>query len=167
MARRLVTALALVTMLTAGCSVQPDDEMVVPSVTETAAPKPPTGLPKLPVGKAGLAPGTQVSVSGTVVSAAGRIFDITPLHIDAHVVTPGGIYFLNDGELWFTDLARVIPTPFHRVRGLSLSKDRGTIAFVDLEHGAPGEDGARLEVMVRYDVRSGAPIEAKYVTTAS
>lgn len=167
MARSLVTALALVAVLASGllmgCERAPDDEMVVPSVTETAAPRPPTDLPGLPVGKADLPAATKVQVSGTVVTAGGRVFDITPMHLDEHVVAPGGIYFLNDGELWFTDLVRVVPTQFMHVRDLTLSADRKQISFIDLEHGARGKDGQRLPVKVRYDAATGKPLGAKYL----
>lgn len=166
MGRSLVTALALLAAALSGCSSITDDEMVRPSVTETAAPRPPVHLPHLPMARAVLPEGAKVVVTGTVVSAAGRVVDIAPMRMDQHVATTGGIYFVNGGELWFTDLSRIVPTPFHKVRDLGLSKDGKRLSFIDLEHGAKGPGGKPLPVRVAYDAVSGLPLHAEYVTPA-
>lgn len=169
MTRRLLApALALLVLqLGAACERAPDDEMVVPEVTRTTAPETPKRLPDLPVGRAGLKPTDRVLVGGTVIQAGGRVIDVSPMRVDAHVVTPGGIYFVNGGELWFTDLTRIVPTPFKQVRGLQLASGGGQLVFIDLEHGAPGEDGRPRELEVRYRASSGKALEAAYVEGVS
>lgn len=166
--RLLASALALLVLqLGAACERAPDDEMVVPEVTQTAAPETPKRLPDLPVGNAGLKPTDHVSVGGTVIQAGGRVIDVSPMRVDAHVVTPGGIYFVNGGELWFTDLTRLTPTPFKQVRGLELTSGGERIVFVDLEHGAVGEDGRPRELEVHYRASSGKALDAAYVEEVS
>lgn len=168
MTRRLIASALAVLALQAGaaCERAPDDEMVVPSVTETAAPETPSHLPDLPVGKAGLRPADRVSVAGSVIKVGPRTIDVTPMRVDAHVVTPGGIYFLNGSELWFTDLVRLTPTPFKKVRSLRLGDGGEQLVFVDLEHGAADAAGRPRELEVRYRTASGKPLDSRYVVAS-
>lgn len=166
--RLLAPALVLLAVqVGVACERVPDDEMVRPAVTETAAPQTPRDLPDLPVGDAGLDAGDHVAVAGSVIQVGGRIIDVAPMRVDAHVVTPGGIYFLNGGELWFTDLTRLTPTPFQKVRELRLTPDGSRLVFVDLEHGAADEDGQPRELEVHYQAASGKPLDSTYVVAPS
>jgi hypothetical protein len=164
MPRPLVLVLALVAALTlAGCRSGPDDEMVRPTVTETAAPQPPSDLPDLPVGNAPVQPGDPVRVGGATLHVDGRTADLAPLRVDAWAVVPGGVFFLNRTELWFTDLRRAIPTPYKDVTDLTANADGTRLSFVDHQHGADGPDGLPLPVRITYDARTGAPLGSGYI----
>lgn len=169
MIRRLLAPALVLLVLQVGvaCERGPDDEMVVPEVTRTAAPETPQRLPDLPVGRAGLESTDRVEVGGAVIRVGRRTIDVSPMRVDAHVVTPGGIYFVNRGELWFTDLARITPTAFMKVRGLELTPDGEHLVFIDLEHGAPGEDGVPRALEVRYQARSGKALDSAYIEEPS
>jgi hypothetical protein len=164
MPRPLVLVLALVAALTlTGCSAGPDDEMVRPTITQTAAPQPPSGLPDLPVGNAPVRTGDKVLVEGATLHIDGRTVDLAPLRVDGWAVVPGGVFFLNRTELWFTDLRRATPTPYKNVSDLDVSANGARLSFVDHGHGAKGPDGVPLPVRITYDATTGAPLTARYV----
>lgn len=156
----LLVALAL---LTAACEGKPDDELVRPTVTVTTAPEVPVDLPRLPVGKGAVQPGDTVSADVSVLVVGTRRINLAPVHVASPVAVPGGVFFLNRGELWFTDLSRARATAFADVRDLALSPDGRRLTFVDLQHGAVGSDGSPLPLRVTYDATTGKQVGARYV----
>lgn len=140
--RRTTAAAAVVAavLLLGGCAIGgPDDEMTRPSAsrTTTLPPAPtPAGAERIPVGQAGITPGESVEVTGSVIRVGGRGADVSPLQIDGYVVTPGGVYFRNETELWFTDLTSARAAGFADVSDLHVSADGRVLRFRDRSAGS-------------------------------
>lgn len=121
---------ALLVALTAGCSVSgKDDELESPRRTVTVAPSPTTAAApaSVPVGKGPVSVGDVVWSQGSRLHVGRRQVDVSPLSIDAFVVVTGGVYLLDRGELWFTDLTRVRGTGLTGLSGLDIASDRSRI----------------------------------------
>jgi hypothetical protein len=162
--RHLAAAVAALAMLSVtACEARPDDEMVRPTVTRSATPQAPTDLPDLPVGQGAIGPADNVRVQGSTIHVGRRAVGLAPLRIDAWAVVPGGVYFVNRSELWFTDLRRAVPTDFKHVDHLRTTGHGTHLVFTDLEHGADGPNGRPLPVRIEYDARTGAPLSATYL----
>lgn len=144
------------------CETVPDDELVQPTVTRTVPPTPPADLPGLPTGDAGIAPDDVVWAQGSALHVGPRTVDLAPLRIESFVVVVGGVFFVSDSELWFTDLQRARATPFKAVGDLAVSRDGGRLAFIDLGHGPQDAEGTRLAAVMAYDTRTGASLLASY-----
>jgi len=153
--------LAVTGLLLSACGT-PDDETSRPTRTTTAAPELPADLPTLPVGDGKVAPGDPVHPQGTNLVVKGRKIRLAPLRADKVAVVRGGVFFLNDGELWFTDLDQARSTGFDDVTGLVASEDGSRIGFVDLGHGPMDDHGTRLALAVAYDARTGKVLRATY-----
>jgi hypothetical protein len=140
----------------------PDDETTPPRVTTTLPPALPTALADLPVGHGDVRPGDRVSARHSILRVGSRIIRLAPLRVDGFAVVPGGVYFGNGSELWFTDLSRARATPYTDVRSLLASGDGGRIAFLDLQHGAKDRFGTPLAISIVYDAITGSPVVASY-----
>lgn len=152
----------LAVSLLGGCGDGVDDELPQPPVTVTASPEPPRSASRLPVGRGPVRPGSEVRVQGSRVVVGGESVDLGPLRVDDWVVVPGGIFFLNQGELWFTDLQRARPTAYQDVSDLDVASGGDELTFVDHEHGTPDEDGTPRPLEMRYDTRTGEFVGATY-----
>lgn len=150
------TGLVLVAVslaLAAGCRVGgTDDEMARPDRTVTVSPTAsPAAVPsRIPVGSAGLSPGSPVRAEGSTLRVGKRTVQLAPLQVDSPVVAPGGVYFRNRDELWFTDLGTARATGFARVSGLTVSRDGSVLSFLD-DASSPG-------VRRSYDTTTGDPV---------
>ena len=61
---------------------------------------------------------------GSVLHVGRQQVDLSPIEIEAFVVVPGGVFLLSQGELWFTDLARVRGTGQTDVTGVAHQRRR-------------------------------------------
>lgn len=164
MTRALATVLALLSALAlSACEMKPDPETTRPHVTRTAAPQVPSDLPTLPVGQGAVGPGDEVAVSGATIRVGKHSVDLAPLRVDSWAVVPGGLYFLNRSELWFTDLRRARPTPFKDVSDLRATDGGSRVVFIDNGHGAKGVDGEPMPLQLVYDAADGTPVRARYI----
>jgi hypothetical protein len=153
----LLAAAVLVT----GCGT-PDDEAVRPTVTTTLPPEPPTDLVDLPVGNAPIVPRDTARVRGSELRVGGNAVDLAPLRVADPVVVPGGVFFRNGTELWFTDLGRARATGYADVASLVVSPGGRRIAFLDLQHGPKDEFGTPLAISIAYDATTGKALVASY-----
>ena len=130
--------LAAVLVLSTGCTLGEDDEMVPPSRTVTAAPSPDTtAAPQaVPIGNGDVSPADVVWAQGTVLHVGTRTVDLSPVGIDAFVVVPGGVFVLNGDELWFTDLSRLSGTGLAGVTALGVTSDATRLLVTGQESGA-------------------------------
>lgn len=158
----LITVMAgLVLVLLTGCGA-PDDEVKRPTRTTTLAPELPPNLPTLPTGHGDVAPGDPVRAHGTTLVVKGHPVRLAPLRADAVAVVPGGVYFLNGTELWFTDLDQASATGYDDVTGLKASADGRWVGFIDRGHGPLDDHGTRLALVLAYDARTGKVQKATY-----
>ncbi len=146
-------ALAFV-LAAAGCSISEDEEMrprPTHTVTGTQSALPRRAVPaRVPVPGADappIGPGTRPWVRGSVLHVADREVDVAPLRVDAWVVVPGGIYFLDGDKLWLTDLSRVRDTGLDDVERLETTPDGSRVV---VRFGGPGRPTAYA-----FDTRSG------------
>lgn len=144
----LVTALV---GFSAGCATGNDDEMAPPPSPVTSAPSasPIAGPTVLPVGNGKVTRADTVWAQGGLLHVDRRSVDLSPVRIDAFVVTGGGVYLLSNGELWFTDLSRLRGTGLTGVSSLGVTAD-----------------GARLLVTTdaatdAYDTRTGRSVSSE------
>lgn len=144
--KRLLS-LAVALLVLAGCGA-PDDEGPRASPSVSVTPELPTDLPRLPVGHGNIRPGQQVHVPG--------------MRADRVVAVPGGAFFLNGTELWFTDLVRARATDFLDVSSLIVSPDGRRIGFLDHSHGPTDAHGTHLILVIAYDARTGRPLASSY-----
>ena len=160
---RRVLALVLGGVLAlSGCG-SPDDETVPrPVATTTLPPQVPEQLVDLPVGAGDVDPGHRVHLEDGALLVDGRRLQLAPLRADEIAVVPGGVFFRNGGELWFTDLHRAQPTGYDDVRSLVASPDGRRVAFVDLQHGPTDRHGTPLAIAIAYDASTGRPLAASY-----
>ena len=77
--------------------------------------------------------------------------DLSPIGIEAFVVVPGGVYVLNEGELWFTDLSRS-GTGLTDVTGFGVTAD-GSRILVTVNTG--------VETDVAYDTGTGKMVSSE------
>ena len=82
--------------------------------------------------------------------------DLSPVDIEAFVVVHGGVFVLAEGELWFTDLARLRGTGQTEVTGLQVSADASKLDVVDTRGGTAESQG--------YDTRTGKAIRGEVDT---
>lgn len=157
----LILGLALLVAVAAGCGA-PDDELTRPTRTTTAAPELPSDLPALPVGQGKVAPGDDVRATGGNLIVNGQQVRLAPLRADTVAVVPGGVYFLNGTELWFTDLSSARATGFGDVSSLVASEDGNWLGFIDRAHGPVDDHGTRLAIAIAYDARTGKVQRASY-----
>jgi hypothetical protein len=155
----LLSGLAGLLVLTAGCHVGTDDELApAPTRTVTAtpsqsvAPAPAT----VPVGDGEVSPADVVWAQGGVLHVGRRQVDLAPIDVEAFVVVRGGVFVLADGELWFTDLERLRGTGQTEVTKVRISEDADLLAVTDTRSGQPLEQG--------YDTRTGKAIRGKVDT---
>ena len=125
--------LALVLLVATGCQLGDDDEMVPPTRTVTASPSPraaavPTAIP---FGRGKVSPSDAVWAQGSALHVGTREWDLTPHRVDSFVVVTGGVYFVDRGQVWFTDLVRVRDTGLRRATVLSTNQG-GTAIRVEL-----------------------------------
>jgi hypothetical protein len=148
-------------VLSSGCTIGDDDEMVQPSRTVTASPSPArTAAPTtLPVGQGTVSPADVVWAQGTRLHVGLRSVDLSPVGVDAFVVVPGGVYVLSGGELWFTDLGRLKGTGLTGVTGLGVTADASRILVTapDTGTGSP----------YAYDTGTGRAVSSDGVTPVS
>ncbi|MGK2875704.1 MAG: hypothetical protein ACSLEW_08690 [Nocardioides sp.] len=159
----VLLAAALV-VLTSGCEVGQDDEMASPTRTVTASPSPrTTAAPTtVPVGQGRVSTSTAVWAQDSTLHVGSNEVDVSPRNIDSFVVVAGGVFLLDRGELWFTDLRRVRDTGLRGVTRVSTTRD-GRAMRVEVTTGSGGVD------VHAYDVLSGASIppgDAKPATAA-
>jgi hypothetical protein len=131
---RLAPALLCLLVFLGACGA-PDDESARPVVTTTLPPEQPRHLADLPVGSGDVRPGDRVQVSGNVLEVNRHVVRLAPLRVADVAVVPGGVFFRNGTELWFTDLGRAQATGYTDVRSLVASPDGRRLAFLDLQHG--------------------------------
>jgi len=81
--------------------------------------------------------------------------DLAPARVDDFVVVPGGVYVLDGGELWFTDLTRLRGTGLTGVTGLGVSVD-GSRLLVDVTK-------AGVEAVHAYDTETGRTVSSEGV----
>jgi hypothetical protein len=157
-----LAALAAVLVLTlTGCG-GPDDETVRPHPTASAAPEPFDDLVDVPVGTGEVGPQHHVRARGTMLVVDGRKVDLAPMRVDEIAVVPGGVFFRNGTELWFTDLARARATGYRDVGSLVASADGTRLGFLDFEHGPRDRFGTPLAIAIAYDATTGKPLLASY-----
>ncbi len=161
MSRALLVVLLVGLGLVGGCGT-PDDETTRPTRTATVAPQLPENLPQLPVGTGDVAPGDAVHARGPLLMVNGRRIRLAPLRADTVAVVKGGVFFLNDDELWFTDLDQARPTGFDQVSSLVASEDGRWVAFVDRGHGPKDDHGTPLALVLAYDAQTGKVQRATY-----
>lgn len=157
--RRAAALVAVLVLALSACGA-PDDEDARPAAT--AAPMPLDRLASLPVGTADVGPDDQVRGQGSSLFVGGREIDLAPMRVDEPAVVPGGVFFRNGTELWFTDLERARGTGYADVRSLVASSDGRRLAFVDLGHGPVDRYGTPLAVAIAYDTTTGKPLVASY-----
>lgn len=156
---RLAVLVAGLVVLAAGCDVGTDDEMapqptrtVTATPSQSVAPAPAT----IPVGQGDVSPSDAVWAQGSVLHVGKQQVDLSPIDIEALVVVEGGVFVLDEGELWFTDLRRVRGTGQTDVTGVQISADAGQLAVVDTRSGRPLTQG--------YDTRTGKAVRGEVDT---
>lgn len=154
-------ALVLLVAVAGGCG-STDDETVRRTPPVRALPAAPQHLPVLPTGRGDVRPGDRVRTIGTTLFVRGRRILLAPLRADEVAVVPGGVFFRNGTELWFTDLTRARPTGFDQVTSLVASADGRRIGFVDLGRGPKDSHGTREALVAAYDSATGALSVATY-----
>lgn len=168
MTRRRSALLALVAgslLASTGCQVGQDEEMAPPprrtvTVTPSVSPAPVAVPARIPVGRGAVDPTDVVWVQGSVLHVGKDAWDLTPRRVSSFVVSDGGVYFLDGGKLWFTDLARV--------------RDTGVTGGQDL---AAAYDGRAIRVGVApaagravrhgYETTTGAQVPPRQATPAT
>jgi hypothetical protein len=168
--RSLLSSLLVVAVLVlaSGCRLGDDDEMVPPTRTVTASPSPRvTAVPStIPVGDGKISPSDAVWAQDSVLHVGTGQVDLAPRRVDSFVVVPGGLYFVDHDQLWFTDLVRVRDTGLRGVTGLATNKD-GSAIRVELSgpasvHAYDSRDGSSLSpdkvVPVTVADRLGSPV---------
>lgn len=142
--------LALVLLLASGCQVGDDDEMVPPTRTVTASPSPEvTAVPStIAFGHGKVSPSDAVWTQDSTLHVGVREWDLAPHRVDSFVVVSGGVYFVDRGQVWFTDLLRVRDTGLRGATVLSRNES-GTAIRVELT----GPSSVQA-----YDTRNGASV---------
>jgi hypothetical protein len=156
--RPLAGILAALVVLTTGCTAGEDDEMAPPPRrTVTASPSPQEAAPaSVPIGEGKVSQTDVVWAQGTVLHIGKQTVDLAPARVDAFVVVPGGVYVLNSGELWFTDLSRLRGTGLTDVTGLGVTADASRILVSVRKAGVEAEHS--------YDTATGRTVSSEGVT---
>jgi hypothetical protein len=115
MKRHLVPLLLLVAGLAlTGCRVTSQDDETAPPTpptTSSSPAQPAQALPAtVPVGHGDVGPDDVVWAQSGTLHVGTQQWDLSPLRVESFVVVPGGVFFLSDAELWFTDLVRARAT---------------------------------------------------------
>jgi hypothetical protein len=149
----------MLVVLAGGCATGTDDELAPPptkTVTATpsqsVAPAPAT----VPVGQGDVSPSDVVWAQHGVLHVGGDQADLAPVDIDAFVVVRGGVFVLAEGELWFTDLARLRGTGQTEVTGVQVNGDASLLNVVDTRGGTEETQG--------YDTRTGKAVRGEVHT---
>jgi hypothetical protein len=152
---------AAILLLVSGCQVGDDDEMVPPSRTVTVTPSPDvTAVPlTVPIGSGPVTPADVVWAQGSTLHVGKRSVDLAPVSVDAFVVVPGGVYVLDDGQLWFTDLARLRGTGLAGLSGLGATADAARILVT-----GPASAGS---TSYAYDTGTGRAVSADGVVAVT
>jgi len=156
-----VTLLPAVVGLCAGCTIGQDDEMARPTRTVTATPTP-QAVPapaRVPTGTGSVSPSDVVWGDGHTLHVGTRAVDLSPASVDQLVPVPGGVYVLNDDELWFTDLHRLRGTGLTAVTRIAASDDGERLLVTDTRTGH--------EVVHAYDVRTGRRVDGSSTPSPS
>ncbi len=128
------------------CATGEDDEMARPTRTVTATPSttlPPLAPDTVPVGRGAVRPDDVVWAQGSRLHVDDRVFDLSPRRVEQLVVVPGGVFFVEEGRLWFTDLAMVRDTGLTDVT--SIATDAQGDGLVVTRGAGGGAGGRRLE----------------------
>ena len=162
----LVALLAVAVPLTGRTGGQHDEAAPTPGRSDTAIPSIVPGTPgaaplpgRVPVGSAGIPRTAPVWAEGSELHVGTRGVDVSPRRIDALVSTPGGVYFLDDDELWFTDLTLVRAAGIAGVTELGTDAS-GSLLLVETAAGGPTRSLA-------YETMEGFAVPAASVTPAS
>ena len=120
--------LALV-VLASGCRIGADDEMVAPTRTVTAAPVPQATIAptSVPVGSGEVSTSSPVWAQDSTLHFGAEQVNLFPRRIESLVVVPGGVFLVDQGELWFTDLVRVRDTGLRDVTVVAADSDASTL----------------------------------------
>jgi hypothetical protein len=126
---RVLAILVGALLAVSGCTSGPDDEMTQPTRTVTASPAPQTtAVPgSVPTGHGSVSSSDIVWAQDNTLHVDARPVDLAPLSIEAFVVVEGGVFFVDKGELWFTDLSRVRGTGITGVTRLSATTNGSAI----------------------------------------
>lgn len=152
-------ALVLVLGATAtGCSISQDEEMKprparTSTITRPAVPQRavPSDVPVPHRTDTGIAASARSWAQGSVLHVGGRRIDVAPMHVDAWVVVRGGVYFLDDGRLWLTDLFHVRDTGLSDVERLEVTPDRSRVVV--------RFSGRSRPTAYAFDTRTGSRVE--------
>jgi len=140
------------------CATGEDDEMARPTRTVTATPSttlPPLAPDTVPVGRGAVRPDDVVWAQGSRLHVDDRVFDLSPRRVEQLVVVPGGVFFVEEGRLWFTDLAMVRDTGLTDVTsiatdaqgdGLVVTRGQGEAREVDAWNAVTGQAVPSAEV---------------------
>lgn len=154
--------LVVAALLSAGCAQQMAEEGPVrPRATRTIVTVMASPLPLLPHRRApGRLPGVRVADNQIVVGH--RTIDVSPLRADSAVSTLGGVFFLNDGELWFLSRHGARATGFTTVSRVVASADGRYLGLVDRNHGPAISGGDPLAAAVVYNSLTGRVLVRSY-----
>ena len=148
---RLVASIlvAVLVTLTSGCVLGEDDEMA-PKPTRTVTRSPAPEVPaSVPTGEGDVSPSSVVWAQESKLHHGTSQVDVAPLRIDSFVVVRGGVFFVSQSELWFTDLSRVRATGLVGVTRVSTTRDADALR-VDLATGS--------DAVYAYDLGTGESI---------
>ena len=153
---------ALLVTLTSGCELGEDDEMApkpTRTVTKSPSPQVSASVPtSVPTGEGDISPSSVVWAQGSELHFGTRQVDVAPLRIDSFVVVPGGVFFVSQGELWFTDLSRARATGLVDVTRVSTTRDADALR-VELSTGSDAE--------YAYDLDTGEAMPAGQAVPAT
>ena len=148
-------------VVTTGCQVSPDEEMVPPTRTVTASPSVvPVAPTAVPVGAGKVSLSDPVWAQDNTLHVGTRLLDLSPVRVDSLVAVPGGVFLVDHGELRFTDLSRVRSTGLVGATRVSTTPD-GHVLRVEM-----AKDSGPVRVHA-YDVRSGAAVPLRRAPVAS
>lgn len=153
--------LALV-VTTSGCRVGADDEMVAPARTVTAAPMPQATIAptSVPVGDGEVSRSVAVWAQDSTLRFGPEQVSLFPRRIESLVVVQGGVFLLDQGALWFTDLVRVRDTGLRDVTEVAADSDADTLLVT--RSTAPGQT-ERLA----YELENGVATDVAEVRPAT
>ncbi len=151
--------LAVVTgsvLVATGCQVGQDEELVpkprrTVTVTPSVGPQPVAVPARIPVGRGAVDPTDVVWVQGSVLHVGKDAWDLAPRRVTSFTVSDGGVYFLDGGKLWFTDLVRVRDTGVAGGQDLAAAYDGRAIRVGVAPSGGPA-------VRHGYDTTTGAQV---------
>ena len=146
-------------VLASGCQLGTDDEMVPPARTVTASPSPrvtiaPTAVP---VGGGQVSPSVAVWAQDSTLHFGPNEVSLFPRMIDSLVVVRGGVFLLDRGQVWFTDLVRVRDTGLRDVTELVTNRDASALLVTRTTSSGTTEQLA-------YDLADGSATEVAGVT---